>query len=180
MAIQKFGAFPKPAAFSAARPTPAPSGVPTFATAAPAAATATPRLANGMIDHQTPIPTNASYGSGNPWFDQRSDYGVVGGRSLYDSNLMARIQNDNVPAEWTRLVERLGLGGSTRRDQFAQNQKGRMAAGFQAAQLTNPDLRIRDYLRDFDRTKFDRAWASQTPDQRGSNMQTRTSVIRRG
>lgn len=117
--------------------------------------------------------------SGNPYLDPRSTYG--GGQNLYRSPLSETAGRLNPQAEITRLLALARLGGASRMDQYAQSQAPRIKQAYDAAQLNNPFLTIRQFLGqnnlgDNLRQQFQQLTASQ----RGLNPQSRTSVVRWG
>jgi hypothetical protein len=101
--------------------------------------------------------------------------------SLYTSPLSREYGEQNPLAEYTRALTRAGTDPFSRYGQFAQNQSSNYIKGFQSALLDNPFLKLRDYMKANPISAgLHNQFAGLTPNQRGLNNQSRSSVIRWG
>ena len=96
--------------------------------------------------------------------------------------MRAAISSANVNSNfWTRAISGSGFGGLNRRGQFGASQFGNFQNAFEAAQLDNPALNVRDFLQKSGAMDALRqTYAALSPTQRGANVPTKTSVIRWG
>lgn len=124
--------------------------------------------------------THPSYRSGtNPYLDPRSNYGGTPGG--YNDPLSKTAGRLNPQSEFTRALALAGLGGTSRRDQFAQGQFNKFNQGYNAATLNNPFLSLRDYMGGLNLgDSLRQQYAAQTQSQRGLNNPSRTSIVRWG
>ncbi len=128
--------------------------------------------------HTQPWPIPSRTGS-NPYLDTTINYN--GGTSYYDTPLSERMGMLNPRSEWTRLAQQQGMMGNDRRGQFGQQQYTQFQNAFEAAQLNNPSLNIRDFIQEGrvgDQLRND--WLSRSANQRGLNNASRSSIIRWG
>lgn len=116
-----------------------------------------------------PFWVGGSYGGFNPITGMPQDW--------YDTPLS--IGQDLPYGEYERFLTDNGFGGFTNRDQWGRSMYNRASSGYQAAQLSNPDLIFRDYL-DTLNGAMDSAWASLTPEQRGIQTPGQTRWVRWG
>lgn len=113
------------------------------------------------------------YGGTNPWTGDSQDW--------YDTPTVRDDLSETMPyGEFERFLTEQGFGGNSRRDMTARNQYNRSQSGYEAAQLTNPNLSYRDYLNTMEGGWLNEVLASMTPQMRGDQMPGQTRVIRRG
>ena len=116
-----------------------------------------------------PFWSGGSYGGFNPITGLPQDW--------YDTPLSQ--QADLPYGEFERFLSNQGFGGFDNRSQWARSMYNRSSSGYDAAQLSNPDLTYRDYLNTLT-GQLDDAWASLTPDQRGISTPGQTRWVRWG
>jgi hypothetical protein len=105
-----------------------------------------------------------------------------GGKNLYNTPFVRDYLAPLLPeAEYGLRLNRIGLGDvDTRRGQFAQGQYGNTQRLYQQAQLQNPALSFRDFLRNDGAGGLENRWRGLAASQRGLNAPSRSSVIRWG
>ena len=115
----------------------------------------------------------------NPYYDPTSNYGAK--KNLYDTGVSKKLGNTVPLTEWTRMTAMNGYGGNDRRGAFAQNQFGKFNQAFQAAQLRNPFLSVRQFMKQAGiGDQLEREWLGLSAAQRGLNNQSRVNVVRNG
>jgi hypothetical protein len=104
---------------------------------------------------------------GNTFFDPNSQYGGTWAPGDYASTGAAQHYFGQFPeASWTRYAGELGLDPFSNQGQFARGLFPQVMEGFMAANATNPNLRIQDYVRGID---INALFSGQTARQRGEN-----------
>lgn len=115
----------------------------------------------------------------NPYLDPTSNYGAD--KNLYDTAVSTKLGNTVPLTEWTRMTAMNGYGGNDRRGAFAQNQFSKFNNAFQAAQLRNPFLGVRDFMKQSGiGDQLEKEWLGLSAAQRGLNNQSRTNIVRWG
>lgn len=111
-------------------------------------------------------------GGQNPYFSNNSLYG--GSQNMWTAPIVSgpgqSLMNQNPQAAFFRWTSPYA-GGQDAFSKYTQNQFGNVNRGFQAAQMTNPDLRFDDYFnslggRDF----FARQFNNIAARDRGLNL----------
>ncbi len=116
---------------------------------------------------------------GNPFYNPNWKYGAP--ESMYDSELSRRMGELNPGSEWERVIAQQRMGGNDRMGQFARNQQSRMQSAYGAAQLANPALTLRDFLKTTNAgPALQNEWRGLSASQRGLNPSARSQVIRWG
>lgn len=105
----------------------------------------------------------------NSWtFDPNSDYGASGG-SHYTMPMVSGpggFLDNNEDASYYRFIAPFA-GGQDAFSQFVRGKMGEVIRNFRAAQATNTNLQLPDYLRQFTEQTFRNQYQDQAPWQRG-------------
>lgn len=118
---------------------------------------------------------------GNPFFDPNSQYGGSWAPGEWAGTGAGAIQQDQQPeAAWTRYAARRGVDPLSNEGQFYRALFPQVYEGYKAAALTNPMLRIEQYVEGLDpRALFNQQTAAQRGEQPG-RMAPRARTISRG
>lgn len=113
----------------------------------------------------------AGWGSGSwggpSFFDPNSTYGGAWAPDEYAGTQAADTYfAQNPEAAWTRLMGKMGLDPSSGQYQFARGLWPQVLEGFKAANVTNPNLRVQDYIQSLN---LEQMYNNQTNQQRGEN-----------
>jgi hypothetical protein len=110
------------------------------------------------------------YGGTNPTTGQSQNW--------YDTPLVRDDLSPDMPrGEYERFLTEQGYGGFNRKDEWGRGQYNRADSGYQAAQLTNPNLSFRDYLDTLEGGWLDNAYAGLSAMARGDNTPGQTRRI---
>lgn len=116
------------------------------------------------------------------FYDPNSNYGWVPNKEIdgeyYDSpNSKYELEPRMMQGAFTRWLGGQNANGTGRRDLFMQSLYNKATRGYEAAQLSNPKLIFRDYLKGLGGSADD-MWARLTPDQRGESPQKYAGPVR--
>ncbi len=120
-------------------------------------------------------------GWGNQFYNPNTNYGGRWNPGDFASTPVGGVYFDQNPeAAWTRYTASRGVDALTNQGQFARSLFPQVYEGFQAAQATNPELRITDYIQGIDPfAMFDQQTASARGEQ-PAKFAPRTRTIARG
>lgn len=111
----------------------------------------------------------------NAFYDPYNWYGSD--QNYYNTPISEIIGEQNPRGEWMRYMSGQGFGGTDRRSQWGYNQFGKMEDGYQAATMTNPNLKRREFY-DQQTPQLEREWNLMAPSQRGEFMPAQTRWVR--
>lgn len=117
--------------------------------------------------------TGNSNGWGTSLFDPASVYGSTQYQpgEWADTGAGSMYLNDNPEVAWTRALAELGIDPSTAQGKFSRGQWTQVLEGYKAANLTNPNLRIEDYVKTLNPNAM---YQNQTAAERGETPQANT------
>lgn len=137
----------------------------------------------------TPVPTAPLPMPGNPpplaGTVYHPAYGTTytpPGKNMYNTPFVRDYVSPLLPqGEYERRLNTIGMGDeNTRRGQFGLSKYGDVQRQYQAAQLRNPALSFRDFLRKGGAGDLMTQWRGMSASARGLNPASRSSVIRWG
>lgn len=113
----------------------------------------------------------AGWGSGTGWgaqiFDPNSSYGGAWAPDEFAGTPAADVYfAQNPEAAWTRVMGKMGLDPSSGKYQFGRSLWPQILEGYKAANATNPNLRVQDYLQTLN---LEGMYNNQTNAQRNEN-----------
>lgn len=117
----------------------------------------------------------------NPFFNPNSDYGGTFAPGQFAQTGVADFAiGKNPELAYTRRLGELGIDPLSAKGQNLRGQWGQLLEGYNAATLTNPNLKIQEYLAGID---LNALYNAQTAQQRGENpgrFAPRARTISRG
>lgn len=117
----------------------------------------------------------------NPFWRPGNWYGgtnvITGAPQDWYNTEYSRLDSTLNRGEYERFLTEQGFGGFDRTSTLARRLEGRADTGYQAAQLSNPDLSYRDYLNTLEGGWLNDAIAQMSAAARGDNTPGQTRRI---
>ncbi len=112
-------------------------------------------------------------GWGTSFYDPTSAYGSTKYQPGEFAQTQAgeQFQGENPESAWTRTIAQLGIDPSTAKGKFARSLWPQVQEGYNAALLTNFELKLQDYINTLDPNAM---YQNQTAAERGENPQANT------
>ena len=141
-----------------------------------------PRRPTPVPTAPMPMPGNPPPINGNIYHPSTGTGYTPGGTNMYNTPFVRDYVSPLLPqGEYQLRLNKLGMGDTnSRRGQFALSKYGDTQRLYQAAQLRNPALSFRDFLKKGGAGGLPQQWMGMSAAARGLNPASRSSVIRLG